>query len=380
MAKNKVAIVRGAFLNPFELQNFYPLVKGSLDGVHTERSRSARSRGDTRDLRDDKGEGRKYDLRAISSMHPISEDIEIPLTKTYALTDLPNFPFKYQIINRLAVDAHYLLGLEQLLRGFDIAHVAETYYHYTIQAINAKKKGYVKKVISTVWEIIPNNNEGIWGRKRFKRIAREGVDHFIAVTELAKKALLEEGVDEKKISVIPMGVDLKRFQPGKFNEKVMNILCVSRLVPEKGMGELAEAFRGLSKKYPNLKLTVVGGGQLPYSQIHEEYQRADIFCLPSKTTKYWQEQYGMALVEAMACGLPIVTTKTGAIGEVCGDAAIYAKPADTNDLQSKLERLIESESSRAIFAEKSLARAKARYDCTKTAKAIDALYQKVLWE
>ena len=357
MEKNKirVSIVRGAFLNPFELQNYYP-------------------------FRD------KYDLRAISSMHPISEDIEIPLTKTYSLTDLPNFPFKFPILNRLSVDAHYLLGLEQLLKGFDIAHVAETYYHYTTQAINAKNKGFVKKVISTVWEVIPRNNEGIWGRRRFKQQAYAGVDHFLAVTELAKKALLEEGVDEKKISVIPMGVDLKRFKPrpifrqSRISLRETNILFVGRSVPEKGIGELTEAYRRLSQKYPNLKLTLVGDGRVPYTQIHEEYQRADIFCLPSKTTPHWQEQYGMALVEAMACGLPIVTTKTGAIGEVCGDAAIYVKPTDANDLQSKLERLIESESLRRTLAEKSRTRAKARYDCTKTAKAIDELYRKVLWE
>src|SRR3972149_11143965 len=171
----RVAIIRGAFLNPFELQNYYPLKN-------------------------------KYELRAVSSLHPISENIEIPLTKTFSFTDLPNFPFKYQIINRLTVDAHYLFGLEQLLKGFDIAHVAETYYHYTIQAINAKKKGYVRKVISTVWEVIPFNNEGIWGRKWFKQQAYAGVDHFLAVTELAKKALLEEGVSGEKITVITMGV------------------------------------------------------------------------------------------------------------------------------------------------------------------------------
>ncbi len=362
MAKDKVSIIRGAFLNPFELQNFYPLAK-------------------------------KYDLRAISSMYPISEDIKIPLTKTYAVTDLPNIPFKYPLLNRISIDAHYLMGLEQILKGVDIAHVAETYYHYTIQAINAKKKGFVKKVVSTVWEIIPFNNEGIWGRKWFKRLAYEGVDHFLAVTELARKALLEEGVSDKKITVIPMGVDLTRFKPSKPNRKVTNILCVGRLVPEKGMGELAEAFQGLSEKYPNLKLTLIGDGPLknslsnipgitikrvPYQFIHEEYQKADLFCLPSKTTPYWQEQYGMALVEAMACGLPIVTTKTGAIGEVCADAAVYAKPGDANDLQLKLVRLIESESSRTILREKSLARAKARYDSKKTAKQIGSLYQKIL--
>src|SRR3989338_7268575 len=105
----KIAIERGAFLNTLELQNYYPLKN-------------------------------KYELRAISSHHPISENIEIPLTKTFSFTDLPNFPFKYQILNRLTVDAHYLFGLEQLLRGFDIAHVAETYYHYTRQAINTKRK------------------------------------------------------------------------------------------------------------------------------------------------------------------------------------------------------------------------------------------------
>jgi len=363
-SRAKISIVRGAFLNPFELQNFYPLAK-------------------------------KYDLRAVSSMHPISEDVEIPLTKTHAVTDLPNIPFKYHILNRLSVDAHYLLGLEQILKGVDIAHVAETYYHYTIQAINAKKKGFVKKVVSTVWEIIPFNNEGIWGRKWFKRQAYAGVDHFLAITELARKALLEEGVSGEKITVIPMGVDLSRFKPVKPNQKVTNILCVGRLVPEKGMGELARAFQGLREKYPNLKLTLVGDGpmknylekirgitikRVPYQQIHEEYQKADIFCLPSKTTLNWQEQYGMVLVEAMACGLPIVTTKTGAIGEVCGEAVVYAKPGDTNDLQLKLAHLIESESSRAILREKSITRTKAKYDHLKTAKQIDALYQKVLWE
>ncbi len=363
--KNKVAIVRGAFLNPFELQNYYPLSK-------------------------------KYDLRAISSLHPISEDIEIPLTKTWSPTDLPNFPFKFQILNRLLVDIHYIFGLEQLLRGVDIALVAETYYNYTRQAINAKKMVFIKKVISTVWEVIPHNNEGIWGRKYFKRNARENIDHFIAVTELAKKALLEEGVDSRKITVIPVGVDLKRFKPVTYvHAGHVQILCVARLVPEKGIEELVAAFKEIRRKNPKVTLTLVGDGplkeliskevgvtvkQVPYQQIEKEYQRADIFCLPSKTTKYWQEQYGMALVEAMACGLPIVTTRTGAIGEVCGDAAHYVSAGAVDELQLSLERLIANQKLRSGLARKARARAEARYDHRKIAETIDKLYQKVLWE
>ncbi len=202
-------------------------------------------------------------------------------------------------------------------------------------------------------------------------------------------------MDEKKITVIPIGVDLTRFKPEKSPPGGVRILCVARLVPEKGTGELVAAFSYLRQKYPDLTLTLVGEGPLknrfsktpgiifksvPYQHIQKIYREADIFCLPSKTTKHWQEQYGMALVEAMACGLPIVTTKTGAIGEVCGEAAVYAKPGDANDLQLKLAHLIESQTSRTNMSKKSLTWAKARYDSLKTAKQIDALYQKVLWE
>ncbi|MBI3282666.1 glycosyltransferase family 4 protein [Candidatus Curtissbacteria bacterium] len=366
MAKDKVkiSIVRGAFLNPFELQNYYPLVG-------------------------------KYNIRAVSSLHPISEDIKIPLTKLSSPTDLPDFPFKMPILNRLFIDAHYLFGLEKAIAGSDIVHVAETYYHYTIQAIKAKQKGLVKKVVSTVWEVIPFNNEGIRGRKEFKKLAYEYVDHFLAVTNLARKALLEEGVNDGKISVIPMGVDLARFRPAHRESREINIICISRLVEEKGVGELVKAFLRLREKNNNLKLTLVGDGPLknnflnipgveikkvPYGRIHLEYQNADIFCLPSKTTKYWQEQYGMALVEAIACGLPIITTKTGAIGEVCADAAIYSKQGDVNDLKSKLERLIGNKETRLALSKKAGKRALAVFDHRETAKKLDTLYQKVLWE
>ena len=364
MYKYKVKIIRGGFTNPFELQNFYPL----LD---------------------------KYDLKVVSSLRPISCDIKIPLIKLASPTDLPNFPYKYPILNRLFTDAHYLFGLEKVIAGNDIVHVAETYYHYTNQAIRAKQKGLVKKIISTVWEVIPSNNEGITGRKEFKRLSYQYVDHFIAVTNLARKALLEEGVADDKISVIPMGVDLKRFTPGSRvdDDKTITILCVARLVEEKGIGELVSAFGALRKNNSKIKLVLVGDGPLknkllglggieiktiPYDKIQIEYQQADIFCLPSKTTKYWQEQFGMALVEAMACGLAIITTNTGAIGEVCANAAMYVKPDDVNDLQLSLDRLINDSKLRHALGRKSQALAIAKYDYQKSALAIDQIYQQVL--
>lgn len=360
----KLSLIRGAFTNPFELQNYYPLKS-------------------------------KYDIRVISSKHPVSDDIDLPLTKLLSPTDLPNFPFKLPILNRLFTDAHYLVGLEKEIAGSDIVHVAETYYHYTLQAIKAKQAGLVKKVISTVWEVIPFNNEGIRGRKQFKRLSYKHIDHFIAVTEKAKSALIKEGVGESKITVIPMGIDLSRFHQKILNPKssILNILYVGRLVPEKGVGDLIAAFRCLRFENKNLNLTLVGDGPLkkiikvgegimvkplPYSKIPKVYSRADIFCLPSKTTPFWQEQYGMVLLEAMAAGLPIVTTDTGAIGEVCGDSALYALPDNPEDLQSKLSAILYNKALSAKYSSKAYKRAIKFFDRNKVAEKLNALYQQIL--
>jgi glycosyltransferase involved in cell wall biosynthesis len=359
----KTIIVRGAFLNPFELQNYYPLRQ-------------------------------RLNITAVSSKFPISDKIDLPLTKLWSPTDIPNIPFKYPILNRLFTDAHVLFGLEKVIKGADIVHVAETYYRYTHQAVMAKRRGLIKKIISTVWEIIPHNNEGLKGRKRFKKLARENIDHFIAVTELAKKSLMKEGVAEEKISVVGIGVDLKKFKPetNKRNKRDLNILCIARLVPEKGVEDLLKSFVEIIRKNNNVHLTFIGKGplrgdltgfknvsvkQVPYGRIVSEYNKADIFCLPSRVTKTWEEQYGMVLVEAMACGLPIVTTNTGAIAEVCGNTALYAKQQDPESLKTNLEKLLYNSELRQNMGKLSRKRAIEYFDREKIAHKIENLYHKV---
>lgn len=362
--KKKTSIIRGAFLNPFELQNFLPLKE-------------------------------EYNLVAYSSLKPINDSVDLPLVKLFSLTDLPIPLVKYQVLNRIFSDAHYLFGLEKKIAGSDIVHVAETYYHYTHQALEAKKKGLVNKVVSTVWEVIPHNNESLKGRKKFKEEAFQGIDHFIAVTEKAKNALLIEGVGEEKITVIPMGVNLDSFKPikSKSRKKTTNILFAGRLVEEKGIKDLIEAFLLLRDKKLPVSLTVVGQGpfrrdligikgikltQSPYQHMPQIYSQADIFCLPSQITPTWQEQYGMVLVEAMASGLPIVTTRTGAIEEVCGSAALYVCQKSPQELSAALEKLVRHPSLRKELSSQALRRVKQRYDHRRVADRIKAVYQQLL--
>lgn len=361
-----IKIIRGAFLNPYEMQNYDDLL--NVSGM---------------------------DVQVVSSKHPISTKTNFPLHKLWSPSDIPNIPFKYSILNRIFKDAQLLWGLEKLLKGTDIAHVAELYYGYTLQAVMAKRRGVVKKVISTVWETIPGNNEGLKGRRSIKKYARENIDHFVAVTEKAKNCLTKEGISESKITVIPMGIDLERFMPKKStkNKRDLNILCVARLTPEKGIEDLVEVFLDLRKKYPQIRLTLVGDGQLknefkglknvsvktvPYALIHNEYQKADIFCLPSRKTKTWEEQYGMSLIEAMSCGLPIVSTKTGAIPEVCGEVALLGSPQNLRILKQNLEKLIYNKKLREELGKKGRYLAKKNYDRQITCQKIASLYQKVL--
>ena len=355
----KILIVRGAFLNPYELQNYSPLKE-------------------------------EFSLQAISSKHPISDKIDFPLKKLWSLTDLPNFPLKFPILNRLFTDAHKLFGLEKVIAGSDVVHVAETYYGYTHQSIVAKRRGLIKKIVSTVWETIPHNNEGIRGRKQYKQYAYENIDKFLAVTNKAREALIKEGVSDHKIEVLKLGIDIQKFKPKiKRDKGGIHILCVARLVPEKGVMDLLEAFLEIYKTNKKVWLTFIGDGPLkqdlkgyrnvtvrkvPYSKIHNEYQQADIFCLPSRKTKTWEEQYGMSLIEAMATGLPVVTSDAGGIPEVCGSCALYIKPGNVITLKKNLDYLIGNKSIRKSMGKAARLLAEKDYDRMKVAKRLGEIY------
>ncbi len=380
----KIAIVRGKFLNQYEMQSFAPLAG-------------------------------KFKLTAFASLTPYHDRFKFPVIKLPSPMDLPDFPGKMPILNRLFVDAHYLWGLEKALKGFDIAHSAETYYHYTQQCLNAKRRGWVKKVIATVLENIPFNNEGIWGRRGFKRRSREELDHIIALTNKTKQALLAEGADPNKITVIGHGVNTQIFKPSKENQperykSTLTIMFSGRLESYKGVYEIIKAARQLlsDKQLQNfaLRFVLVGNGsektallsleekwgitkffthkQVPYAQMPAEYQKADIFVAPSKprtslvrgkATRTWQEQYCTALLEAQASGLPIVTTNSGGIPENVADAAVLIPPANYRALAAALKEFILEPRMRFIYAAKARKRAETVHDVHLIAVKLASVYR-----
>lgn len=351
-----IYLLRASHANEFELQNYVPIA----DKLH---------------------------IQVITSQTPLTT-ISLPSTKLWSPTDLPDLLLRRQLLNRLIGGEQWLLGLDKIIASNAIVHTAETYTPYTHQAVELRKSGEISKLICTCWETVPHANEKFARLRKWKQEAYKYIDIFHTPTDRAKQALIAEGVIPNKIIVIPYGVDLSRFYPInlqgltlKDNKRPL-ILTVARLEKEKGMEDLEIVAESL----PQYDFLVIGRGSyvprgqniktssVPYSEIHKVYQKADLFFLPSRTTPTWEEQYGMALVEAMACGLPIVTTDSGAIPEVVGDAGIKLPEFDTTGMSQAIFDIISNDIRRKKLSDASLKLAREKYDSRLVSAKLAQLY------
>ncbi len=376
-----VALVRGKYLNNFEGQNYV-------------------------------FDRNKIRLTGIASFTPIHSSFPFPIRKLPSLSDLGDLGpeivkkgLKF-VANRILGDSQILWGLESVASQFDIFHTADPHYYYSYQLAKLRAQTKIKYLISTSWETIPFNNETIDKKQRIKHFVLAQVDRFICYTQKAKHALMEEGVNENKIAVVRLGVNLSRFQYQiskiptssrlRGTSKNLTILFVGRLVPEKGILDLYETFKEINKA----QLKLVGDGPLKraltqkvkndglehkvwietksYEQMPQVYQDADVLVLPSKRTKTWEEQYGMVLVEAMASGLPIIAYDTGAIREIVGDSALLVRENDQKGLSASISRLIESQTLRLKLGTMGRMRAEKLFDRRKTAHEIAEIYQSLI--
>jgi glycosyltransferase involved in cell wall biosynthesis len=363
----KIAFIRGAYLNNFEGQNF--------------------------DFTSEKS----FDFRGYSSLFPLDVSVSFSLTRLPSIADIPLLQKLIRFIaNRTLGDTQVLIGLENHIASSDIVHTADPHYYYSYQSAVLRQKGRIRKLITTWWETIPFNNEGTSAKKRIKQFVMQQTDVFLCYTRRSMQCLLDEGVAKERIKVIPLGVDVMRFTPSGKKNTIPTILFVGRLVEEKGILDLYEAFLKIRKQGVDAKLRIVGNGPLEkelrtritednlsdivtiekktYAEMPGVYRDADIFCVPSKKTKTWEEQYGMVFIEALSSGLPIVTYKTGAIPEVLGECGLYADEGDIAALTASIIQIIRTRELGAKLGTMGRERALSQFDARKTALEIAKLY------
>lgn len=238
------------------------------------------------------------------------------------------------------------LRLARLLRRLepDIVH---TRNWGTMDAIVAARLGLLPIVVHgehgrTMEEVNGDNQRRIWGRK----LLAGWVDRFVTVSHELRDWLNQKiGVAEGKITTICNGVDLERFCGGTDKQASRNrcglkkdaflVGTVGRLDPIKDHAALVKAIAELAPRYPHLQLVIVGAGPC-YDELQtlietlglksvvsllgeqhdvpELLQALDLFVLPSKF-----EGISNTLLEAMACGLPVVATAAGGNLELVAD-------------------------------------------------------------
>ena len=377
----RVAILRGEALNPFELQAYGPLV-------------------------------RDFELLAIGRRRASYETnlIGVPTRLLPSLAQIPHSSrawHRASAMNLRARDSDRLLGLKAAVRGCDILHGAETAIALSEQAAEiVAAEG--SRLVLTCWETIPFRFDDDPFLSRRKTLVRSATSRFIAVTQRAKAALIDEGVAADSVVVIPAAVDCDRFHPDVRSDLRQRwnvptsaplLLYVGRLIQEKGLVELLRAFAAI--RSPRAHLAFVGNGNqrerlavaaatlgvsdrvhlvpsASYAEIPCVYAAADLVVAPSLPTPYWEEQFGMVLVEAMASGRALVTTTSGAISEVVGDCAVLVPPYDIRALTYALERLLQEPQERMALGLRARDRASHLYSIPRVASQLADCYRGVL--
>jgi glycosyltransferase involved in cell wall biosynthesis len=236
--------------------------------------------------------------------------------------------------------------------------------------------------------------------QRLLEISRDSRVRFVAVSEAIKRRAIEFGLPEERIFVRYIGVDTQQFAPSGLPlvERPRRILFVGRMVEKKGPSIMIQAFAEVRRQVPDAELVMIGDGPLlpgcrslavslqvpvqflaavPNSRVQQEMKQTRVFCLPSITaTNGDAEGLGMAIVEAQAAGVPVVTSARGGAGEAIDDGVTgFAFPeSDVGALSAALIRLLRDDRLAAEMSAAARARACRLFDLHKCTGQLESLY------
>jgi glycosyltransferase involved in cell wall biosynthesis len=268
--------------------------------------------------------------------------------------------------NHLAVVFHFLIACDWAIRNQnnDVSHIHSQWIHScgTIAMYSAWLLGVGFSFTGHAADLF---RERVALKDKIKR-----ADKIICISEFHRQFFLEEGASPTQLFFVYCGIDLKMFTP---KEKVdfsgrVHILSAGRLVEKKGFAELIRACRILKDNKVNFKCTIGGSGtleqelrdlireldledcvvmtgqELKQEDIPEFMWSGDLFCLPC----VWARDNDVdglpqMLVEAMACGVPVISTRLVGIPDLIKDkmTGVLVEPREPSQIAEAIEYLIE---------------------------------------
>lgn len=274
-----------------------------------------------------------------------------------------------------------------------VHHYAKRYgVPYVLQARGSLPRIMAKQKLKQIYDIL-------WGYRLLRDASK-----VIALTQIEAEQYKSMGVSQDKIEIVPNGLDLAEFENlperGEFRKKwrINNsqkiVLLLSRIHKIKGPDLLARAFAALLKDFENTKLVIAGpdDGYLPMLKklikelkIEEKvlltgllqgrdkleaYIDADVYVLPSV-----YETFPVAVLEACACGTPvIVTDRCGIAGMIDGQAGLVV-PYDKDQLRDALLHMLNDDKMRLQFGEKGKQLVHEKFNWGEIVRQVEDIYE-----
>jgi len=303
--------------------------------------------------------------------------------------------------------------LQNHVAEYDAVHIHAVFTYSTLAACNAAIKNKVPFIVRPLGIL---NSWGMENRRRrlkkiwFKTLEKPKLDkaagiHYTSTQErddaarLSIKApayVLPLALELSEFNTLPAATTFLKRYPELQGKKVL--LYLSRIHPKKGFDLLFPALVGLLRQMPDLRLVIGGDGDARYIEsLHQEVIKlkidkavvwagfmdaqvrlealaaADVFCLPS-----WSENFGVALLEAMAAGLPCVATDQVALAvDADTEKAVKLIQCNVQELEDSILELFGNETKRKELGERAAAYAQKHHGMESAAKRLKALYESV---
>lgn len=292
----------------------------------------------------------------------------------------------------------FLPALSTTIRqlDFDLIHAHSHLFWMTATAVKIAK-AMKKPVVTTVHGVLAERNSFVnlaqysylytFGSRVFKNSTRT-----ICLTNSDAAEIVRFGANPKKIRVVPNAVDTSLFKPGEENGN--KLVWVGRFVPEKGIQYLVKAAKIVLSEHDDVKFVLVGegplrlyimklatknglkekisfAGKMSQREVAQVMQSASVFVLPSL-----REGFPKTLLEAMACGKPVIASNIPGVNNVIGNTrgGILVPPKEPKALAETIVELLDDKSLRLKLGSRARQLVLERYNWTTVSDQIESVY------
>lgn len=324
-----------------------------------------------------------------------------PIVYTRKKMNLRRFP--YSRIKRLPRDSR---ATARKFKKNNIKLIHARFGKAGVRMLNTKRRLGIPMLTSFHGFDLPSKRNR---RKTYHRklpLLFKAGNKFTVPSRHMKRKLIKWGCPRHKINIMYSGIDLNKFPytQRENNTKKITIIAVGRLHKKKGFQYLLRAFKDIKGHYPSTRLFIIGEGKerkklkrlisklkltkhvqlkglLAHSHLSKWLNQADIFCLPSVTTSEGnQEGIPNAIKEAMATGLPIVSTYHGGIPELVtdGQEGYLVPEKNVAKLAEKIMELINDPELRYEMGERGREKVENNFDSVKQVQRLEVIYSNLL--